>query len=724
MMSTQAVLEELALGADGGFMDDSKAADNQDTSPDISSTSVVKLVEDWSHFVNNPLLSDVTVQVADGEKKIHTHRLVLAARCPNLLEHLIEEKALVGRFTLDWREFTASSVLRVLRYIYTSRYEHDTEDASPVHRIALRYHLTDLQDVISSHHHDLVPFLSDDDDEEEEIVEDKLEVAAIPSPKKSLHEEPLDSFSTDVGKTISGPEKIVDMDISASRCVSPPAASVPPSSPDMFAESTYFVDSDEEEPSNQSKKKTPPSSPSDIIDLTQEDRSPSYVGSCEDGFDLDTEMVSHDHFDGDVSMVDGSGVQRKSSFEIQSAPFTNETSILNDSTVPHNSIEKTQLAVPSCSRVSLSFSNETSILNDSRVSHHSFEKIKSPVASCSRRSLGFANELSILNDSRVPHNSFENIKSPVASCSRATPPFADESIPSWNDDCDWNAYASPLNASNHCIAEDAEKSPVPILTSRQDKEKVNDEMDEELNLNGNSSFRCQVIRELADASPLPVDEMNTPEAPRLAKKRKIEVTPLPDYQTMDTPILKVNFFPFFSFFSFIFNFFYSLQKELDKYGLKPLKRKNAVKLLHHIYEELHPLVTDSETSFQEDSPDRGPGKQFAEASPEKSQDDTSSQASQEDFDEEAALEGMDQEIAGSSQAPKSRIPVKDLMPEFFKKRPDIYQKILTYEPISFEVLLKEVRQEGYRCKAEDLLDWLDEQVLSNHIIFLRYNLIN
>lgn len=101
MMSTQAVLEELALGADGGFMDDSKTADNQDTSPDISSASAVKLVEDWSHFVNNPLLSDVTIQVADGKKKIHTHRLVLAARCPNLLEHLIEESALVGRFTLD-----------------------------------------------------------------------------------------------------------------------------------------------------------------------------------------------------------------------------------------------------------------------------------------------------------------------------------------------------------------------------------------------------------------------------------------------------------------------------------------------------------------------------------------------------------------------------------------------------------------------------------------------
>ena len=36
-------------------------------------------------------------------------------------------------------------------------------------------------------------------------------------------------------------------------------------------------------------------------------------------------------------------------------------------------------------------------------------------------------------------------------------------------------------------------------------------------------------------------EMSTPEAPaRPAKKRKIEVTPLPDYQTMNTPGLRVN----------------------------------------------------------------------------------------------------------------------------------------------------------------------------------------
>ena len=41
------------------------------------------------------------------------------------------------------------------------------------------------------------------------------------------------------------------------------------------------------------------------------------------------------------------------------------------------------------------------------------------------------------------------------------------------------------------------------------------------------------------------------------------------------------------------------QKELEKFGLKPLKRKNAVKLLQHIYDELHPMVTDTESSFQE-----------------------------------------------------------------------------------------------------------------------------
>ena len=140
-------------------------------------------------------------------------------------------------------------------------------------------------------------------------------------------------------------------------------------------------------------------------------------------------------------------------------------------------------------------------------------------------------------------------------------------------------------------------------------------------------------------------------------------------------------------------------------------------MLHHIYEELHPLVTDSESSFQE-SPDRRPSPPLkaAEVSPGKSQD--SSQASQSEDeggtmeDEENLAAQMDEKFGGCSQAaPRSQsIPLKDQMKGFLERRPDIHRKFVTYEPVSFEYLYKEIRQDGIRVKAVDLLDWLDEEV--------------
>ena len=81
-----------------------------------------------------------------------------------------------------------------------------------------------------------------------------------------------------------------------------------------------------------------------------------------------------------------------------------------------------------------------------------------------------------------------------------------------------------------------------------------------------------------------------------------------------------------------------MQRELDKYGLKPLKRKNAVKLLQHIYEELHPMVTDSESSFQ-DTPERP-------APP----DTTSS-------DSDGASDLAEESLLVAAEAPQTRFPL-------------------------------------------------------------------
>ncbi len=135
------------------------------------------------------------------------------------------------------------------------------------------------------------------------------------------------------------------------------------------------------------------------------------------------------------------------------------------------------------------------------------------------------------------------------------------------------------------------------------------------------------------------------------------------------------------------------------------------------------MVTDSESSFQ-DTPERGavveqrrthqstravpsPSKSSRDTS---SYDDSESGHSQEDEESMIVME-LDREIPGSQpDSPRRAVSLKDHMKEFLKKRPDIHKLVLTYEPISFEYLFAEIRKDRIRCKAQDLLDWLDQEV--------------
>ncbi|CAG2054063.1 unnamed protein product [Timema podura] len=96
-----------------------------------------------------------------------------------------------------------------------------------------------------------------------------------------------------------------------------------------------------------------------------------------------------------------------------------------------------------------------------------------------------------------------------------------------------------------------------------------------LSLDGSPRVRDNITSPLDGAG----SKCFTPE--ELIRRVTDKVTPLADYSAMKTPLLKVTT----GISSFI--------KELFKYGLKPLKRKQAKQILRHIYNELHPWVPAS-----------------------------------------------------------------------------------------------------------------------------------
>lgn len=77
------------------------------------------------------------------------------------------------------------------------------------------------------------------------------------------------------------------------------------------------------------------------------------------------------------------------------------------------------------------------------------------------------------------------------------------------------------------------------------------------------------------------DNITTPPNNLVIKTKNI--TPCPNYDEMNTP---------------------SVIRELEKFGLKPLKRRRGIKLLKYLYECTHPLVGSDEVELSSDEDDR------------------------------------------------------------------------------------------------------------------------
>ena len=95
-------------------------------------------------------------QVRTQQKTVRAHRLVLAARCPDLLQWL--DKETESRFVLNWSEFSETAVRTVLRFVYCARYQPGLEPSCHVdqsHRITRRHGLAELVGILEGHHQHL-----------------------------------------------------------------------------------------------------------------------------------------------------------------------------------------------------------------------------------------------------------------------------------------------------------------------------------------------------------------------------------------------------------------------------------------------------------------------------------------------------------------------------------------------------------------------------------------
>ncbi|XP_012225867.2 uncharacterized protein [Linepithema humile] len=193
-------------------------------------------------------------------------------------------------------------------------------------------------------------------------------------------------------------------------------------------------------------------------------------------------------------------------------------------------------------------------------------------------------------------------------------------------------------------------------------------------------------------------------APKIIEK---DVTPPPDYHGMKTP---------------------ELHKEMKKYGLKAQKRSRAVKLLTHIYNELHPLVSISEATIEQKKAAEILSDENEGPPPKKRNMDNNSLEKSNDSDDELLCSQDSNDSMNSVKDATSKemqfyetesLPAlensSDIAEAFTKlivADKHLHNKILRYEPVNIETLHSTLRTHGFKCKLSNLMSFLDEQCIT------------
>ncbi|XP_068100317.1 structure-specific endonuclease subunit SLX4 isoform X2 [Hyperolius riggenbachi] len=215
---------------------------------------------------------------------------------------------------------------------------------------------------------------------------------------------------------------------------------------------------------------------------------------------------------------------------------------------------------------------------------------------------------------------------------------------------------------------------------------------------------------------------------------KVPITPQPGYSDMDTPVLK---------------------KELNKFGVRGLPKKQMVLKLKEIYHYTHQVMS---SDSEEDMPSSQPGHRSLSSSSaqyrhlpaaagtsktsstallqmakkstsvcaaqeadsgddQPSQESTASSVAASDTSSishssntnefETAFADEDDDLVPPSQAASKEAQTAEAVRKFIEQRPDLHKRILLYQPLDLAALHAELKLNGIKMASGKLLDFLD-----------------
>ncbi|CAK1589674.1 unnamed protein product [Parnassius mnemosyne] len=189
-----------------------------------------------------------------------------------------------------------------------------------------------------------------------------------------------------------------------------------------------------------------------------------------------------------------------------------------------------------------------------------------------------------------------------------------------------------------------------------------------------------------------------------------DVTPMLDYAAMSSP---------------------ERNKELEKYGLKPFKRKRAIQLLTHLYNQTHPLIEHcseqpvAPKKLKLDSPKKALNLQEKHKSPKKTKDiSASTNFNMKNYIYKETKDLPDIKDIGCSaedwvfqkrektKVHACRVPLHIAFHNYVSCRRGLREAILRYEPVNIDVIHKDLVSYGYRYNPKELLKFLDKKCIT------------